>query len=88
ASTKVNAATTTTATIPTLRKGIVITESTTTISSQPSQDKGKGIMVKEHVKPIKKKVQIMLDEEIALKLQEKIDEEERIARAKEEKINE
>ncbi|GJZ11393.1 hypothetical protein Tco_0546152 [Tanacetum coccineum] len=42
----------------------------------------------EPVKPIKKKVQIMLDEEIALKLQAEIDEEERIARAKEEKIDE
>ncbi|GKD55866.1 hypothetical protein Tco_1289253 [Tanacetum coccineum] len=82
---------TTTATIPTPRKGIVITESTkttTTISSQPSQDKGKGIMVEEPVKPMKKKVQIMLDEEIALKLQAEIDEEERIAKAKEEKIDE
>ncbi|GKA57426.1 hypothetical protein Tco_0756614 [Tanacetum coccineum] len=68
ASTKVSAATTTTATIPTPRKGIVITElgtPTTTISSQPSQDKGKGIMVEEPVKPMKKKVQIMLDEEEA-----------------------
>ncbi|GJS32984.1 putative ribonuclease H-like domain-containing protein [Tanacetum coccineum] len=53
--TKVSAATTTTtATIPTPRKGIVITElgtstTTITISSQPShakvQDKGKGIMI-------------------------------------------
>ncbi|GKD41886.1 hypothetical protein Tco_1266531 [Tanacetum coccineum] len=56
-STKVSAATTTTtATIPTPRKGIVITElgtssTTTTISSQPSQakvqDKGKGTMFDE-----------------------------------------
>ncbi|GKC90678.1 hypothetical protein Tco_1151327 [Tanacetum coccineum] len=92
ASTKVSATTTITVTIPTPRKGIVITKSTTTttttISSQPSQDKGKGIMVEEHVKPMKKKVQIMLDEEIALKLQAKIDEEERIARDEEEKIDE
>ncbi|GJX76193.1 hypothetical protein Tco_0323004 [Tanacetum coccineum] len=65
APTKVSA-TTKTATIPTLRKGIVITElgtPTTTISSQQSQDKGKGIMIEELVKPMKKKVQIMLDEE-------------------------
>ncbi|GKC12782.1 putative ribonuclease H-like domain-containing protein [Tanacetum coccineum] len=97
ASTKVSAATTTTATIPTPRKGIVITElGTPTItrsSQQPSQakvqDKGKGKMVEpEPVKPTKKKVQIMLDEEIALKLQAEIDEEERIARAEEEKIDE
>ncbi|GJZ88730.1 hypothetical protein Tco_0660512 [Tanacetum coccineum] len=40
------------------------------------------------VKPTKKKFQIMLDEEIALKLQVEIDEEERIARAEEEKIDE
>nr|GEU94191.1 hypothetical protein [Tanacetum cinerariifolium] len=49
-------------------KGIVFHEpgkSTTTtpkISSQQSQDKGKGIMIEEHVKP-KKKDQIRLDEE-------------------------
>ncbi|GKD82845.1 hypothetical protein Tco_1349684, partial [Tanacetum coccineum] len=93
--TKISAATTTTATIPTPRKGIVITKlGTPTIrAQQPSQakvqDKGKGKMVEpEPVKPIKKKVQIMLDKEIALKLQAEIDEEERIARAKEEKIDE
>ncbi|GJX23084.1 retrovirus-related pol polyprotein from transposon TNT 1-94 [Tanacetum coccineum] len=66
--TKVSAATTTTATILTPRKGIVITElGTPTItrsSQQPSQAK------------------------IALKLQADIDEEERIARAEEEKIDE
>ncbi|GJV98911.1 hypothetical protein Tco_1554163 [Tanacetum coccineum] len=93
---KVSIATTTTATIPTPRKGIVITEldtstTTRTVSSQPShakvQDKVKGIMV-ESEKPMKKKDQISFDEEIALKLQAEIDEEERIARAEEEKINE
>ncbi|GJY31121.1 retrovirus-related pol polyprotein from transposon TNT 1-94 [Tanacetum coccineum] len=68
-------------------------ESTTTIFSQQlqykglSQDKGKGILV-EPVKPLKKKDQRKLDEEIALKLQAEIDEEERIARAEEEKIDE
>ncbi|GKA18305.1 hypothetical protein Tco_0698142 [Tanacetum coccineum] len=95
ASTKVSAATTiTTATIPTPRKGIVITElgtstttTTTTISSQPSQakvrEKGKGILVEEQVK-LKKKDLIRLDEEIALKLQAEFDEEERLAREKDE----
>ncbi|GKG66648.1 hypothetical protein Tco_0711259, partial [Tanacetum coccineum] len=39
-----------------------------------SQDKGKAIMVEEHVKP-KKKVQIMLDKEAAKKLQAEFDEE-------------
>ncbi|GJU11165.1 hypothetical protein Tco_1133561, partial [Tanacetum coccineum] len=91
APTKVSAATTTTATIPTLRKGIVITElgtPTTTISSQQSQDKGKGIMIEEPVKPMKKKVQIMLDEEVASKLQAEFDEEERLAREKAKKEKE
>ncbi|GKB29026.1 hypothetical protein Tco_0868427 [Tanacetum coccineum] len=32
-----------------------------------SKDKGKGIMIEEPVKPMKKKVQIMLDEEVASK---------------------
>ncbi|GKA35794.1 hypothetical protein Tco_0722285 [Tanacetum coccineum] len=94
ASTKVSAATTTTtATILTPRKGIVITElgtstTTTTISSQPSQakvqDKGKGIMVEEPVKSMKKKDLVRLDEEIASKLQAEFDEEERLAREKDE----
>nr|GEU65970.1 ribonuclease H-like domain-containing protein [Tanacetum cinerariifolium] len=53
-------------------KGVFIQEpsesiTTTTISSKKSQNKGKGIMVKEPVKP-KKKDQIRLDEEAALKL--------------------
>ncbi|GKD49849.1 hypothetical protein Tco_1278825, partial [Tanacetum coccineum] len=74
-------------------KGIVLQEpsestTTTTISSQGlSQDKGKGILV-EPENPLKKKDQLKLDEEIALKLQAEIDEEERIARAEEEKIDE
>ncbi|GJT46390.1 hypothetical protein Tco_0955105 [Tanacetum coccineum] len=96
ASIKVSVATTTTATIPTPRKGIVITElGTPTITrslQQPSwekvRNKGKGKMVEpKSVKPTKKKVQIMFDEEIALKLQAEIDEEERIIRAEEEKID-
>ncbi|GJY64445.1 hypothetical protein Tco_0465905 [Tanacetum coccineum] len=71
-------------------KGIVLQElgESTTISSKVlSQDKGKGILV-EPKKPLKKKDKLKLNEEIALKLQAEIDEEERIARAKEEKINE
>ncbi|GJS74403.1 putative ribonuclease H-like domain-containing protein [Tanacetum coccineum] len=93
ASTKVSVATTTTATIPTPRKGIVITEldtstTTTLISSQPSQakvqDNGKGKMVEEPVKSMKKKDLIRLDEETASKLQAEFDEEERLAREKNE----
>ncbi|GJX29130.1 hypothetical protein Tco_0237209, partial [Tanacetum coccineum] len=74
-------------------KGIVFQEPSTTttittISSQQSQDKGKGIMIEEPVKPMKKKVQIMLDEEAALKLQAEFDEEERLAREKAKKEQE
>ncbi|GJY23515.1 uncharacterized mitochondrial protein-like protein [Tanacetum coccineum] len=68
-------------------KGIVFQEpgkstTTTTISSQQSQDKGKGIMIEEPVKPMKKKDQISFDEETTLKLQAEFDEEERLAREK------
>ncbi|GJY05723.1 hypothetical protein Tco_0371663 [Tanacetum coccineum] len=68
-------------------KGVVIQEpsttTTTTISSQlPSQDKGKGIMVEEPVKTMKKKDLTRLDEEIISKLQDEFDEEERLAREK------
>nr|GEY25735.1 hypothetical protein [Tanacetum cinerariifolium] len=52
---------------------------TTTISSKKSQDKGKAIMIEELVKP-KKKVQLMLDEEAALKLQAEFDDEKRLSR--------
>nr|GEY55491.1 hypothetical protein [Tanacetum cinerariifolium] len=68
-------------------KGIVFQEpgksttTTTIISSQQSQDKGKGIMIKEPVKP-KKKDQVRFDEEAALKLQAEFDDEERLAREK------
>ncbi|GJW34109.1 hypothetical protein Tco_0054141, partial [Tanacetum coccineum] len=53
-----------------------------------AQDKGKGIMIEEPVKPMKKKVQIMLDEEVSSKLQAEFDEEERLAREKDEKEKE
>nr|GEW92963.1 hypothetical protein [Tanacetum cinerariifolium] len=45
------------------------------------EDKGKGILVEETVKP-KKKDQIRLDEEAALKLQAEFDEEQRLVREK------
>ncbi|GKA35302.1 hypothetical protein Tco_0721793 [Tanacetum coccineum] len=51
---------------------------TTTISSQQSHDKGKGIMIEEPIKPMKKKDQISFDEETALNLQAEFDEEERL----------
>ncbi|GJY95573.1 hypothetical protein Tco_0511934 [Tanacetum coccineum] len=68
-------------------KGVVIQELGTIslqLSSQQSQEKGKGILI-EPVKPMKKKVQIMLDEETALNLQAEFNEEERLAREKVEK---
>nr|GFB04058.1 hypothetical protein [Tanacetum cinerariifolium] len=61
-------------------KGIVFQEpgesttATTTIPKQQLMDTGKGIMIEEPVKP-KKKDQIRIDEEDALKLQAKFDEE-------------
>ncbi|GKC63538.1 hypothetical protein Tco_1096136, partial [Tanacetum coccineum] len=72
-------------------KGIAFQDpstTTTTISLQQSQDKGKGIMIEEPVKPMKKKHQISFDEEVSLKLQAKFDEEERLAREKSEKEKE
>nr|GEV77863.1 hypothetical protein [Tanacetum cinerariifolium] len=73
-------------------KGIVIQEqeepgkSTTAaiISKHQSQDKSKGIMTEELVKP-KKKDQIMLDEEAAKRLQAEFDEEEKLARKRAQK---
>ncbi|GJW73112.1 hypothetical protein Tco_0132482 [Tanacetum coccineum] len=91
ASTKVSAATTTTATIPTPRKGIFITKlgapTITRSSQQPSQaevqDKGKWKMIEpEPVKKMSKKDQLRSDEEEAKILQAKFDEEERLAREK------
>nr|GEW54108.1 hypothetical protein [Tanacetum cinerariifolium] len=79
-------------------KGIVfheLEESTTTtttiILKSKSQDTGKAIMIEEHVK-LKKKDQIMLDEEVALKLQAELQaefgKEKRLAREKAQKEEE
>ncbi|GJZ28601.1 hypothetical protein Tco_0573248 [Tanacetum coccineum] len=65
-------------------KGLVIQEQEqafTPITS--SKDKGKGIMVEEPLK-MKKKDQVLFDEQEAIRLQAQFDEEERIAREKEE----
>ncbi|GKB86677.1 putative ribonuclease H-like domain-containing protein, partial [Tanacetum coccineum] len=79
-------------------KGLVIHEQeqapTPTVSSQqPSQvkiqDKGKGKMVEpEPVKKLSKKYQLVLDEELAFKLQAEEEEEERLARKKAQQIEE
>ncbi|GJR04036.1 hypothetical protein Tco_0527020 [Tanacetum coccineum] len=85
-------AVTTAVTIPKAR-GVVVQEPSefTTTTSQPSQlpqakDKGKAKMI-EPEKPLKRKDQILVDEEIAQRLQEelqaKLEEEERLARQKE-----
>ncbi|GJV87614.1 retrovirus-related pol polyprotein from transposon TNT 1-94 [Tanacetum coccineum] len=69
-------------------KGIAFQEPSTTtttkISSQQSHDKGKGIMIEEPVKKISKKYQLRSDEEEAKRLQAGFDEEERLARDKDE----
>ncbi|GJX78565.1 hypothetical protein Tco_0326714 [Tanacetum coccineum] len=93
-----SSATTTTTTRPKAR-GVVIQEpsdfKTTSSSLQASQlpqakDKGKGIMVEPEV-PLKKKDQAILDKEMAryleAQLQDKLIEEERLARQKEEEAN-
>ncbi|GKB88161.1 hypothetical protein Tco_0960433 [Tanacetum coccineum] len=93
------ATTTTTAVTRPKARGVVVQEPsefrTTTSSSQTSQlpqakDKGKAKMV-EPEKPLKKKDQILIDEEIAQRLQEELqaelEEEERLARQKEEDAN-
>ncbi|GKA15552.1 putative ribonuclease H-like domain-containing protein [Tanacetum coccineum] len=58
----------------------VSTTGAATTGKSQSQDKGKGILVEEPVKPAKKKDQIRLDEEASLRLQAEFDEEERLAR--------
>ncbi|GKF31613.1 hypothetical protein Tco_0101411, partial [Tanacetum coccineum] len=95
--TTTTATTVTTASTRPKAKVLVVHEeeqaTTQTVSSQqPSQvkvhDKGKGIMVEEPEKPMKKKELIRLDEEIASKLQAKFNEEVRLAREKAEKEKE
>ncbi|GKD18993.1 hypothetical protein Tco_1208151, partial [Tanacetum coccineum] len=93
-----SAATTTTTTRP--KAGAVIVQEsselkTTSLSLQESQlpqakDKGKGILVEPEV-TLKKKDQIAMDEEVArnleAQLQDELEEEERLARQKEEEAN-
>ncbi|GJU93300.1 hypothetical protein Tco_1318056 [Tanacetum coccineum] len=66
------------------------TTTTTPAASKPSQDKGKAKMI-ESEKPLKKKDQIMYDQEVALnlqaQLQAELEEEERLTRQKEEEAN-
>ncbi|GKF13209.1 hypothetical protein Tco_0054671, partial [Tanacetum coccineum] len=55
----------------------------TTTTTIPSKDKGKGIMVEEPLK-MNKKDQVLFDEQEAIRLQPRFDEEARIAREKDE----
>ncbi|GKC18297.1 hypothetical protein Tco_1020447 [Tanacetum coccineum] len=63
------------------------TTATTVDDITLAQDKGKGIWI-EPVKPMQKKDQISFDEETTLKLQAEFDEEEKLAREKDEKEQE
>nr|GEZ32363.1 hypothetical protein [Tanacetum cinerariifolium] len=72
----------TTVTITT--KEIILAQALKALKTSKPKDKGKGIIIEEPVKP-KKKDQIRLDEEDALKLQAEFDEEERLAREKAQK---
>ncbi|GJR01004.1 hypothetical protein Tco_0523988 [Tanacetum coccineum] len=68
----------TTVTITT--KEITLAQALEALKTSKPKDKGKGIMIEEPVKPMKKKFQIILDEEVVSKLQAEFDEEERLAR--------
>ncbi|GJV98661.1 putative ribonuclease H-like domain-containing protein, partial [Tanacetum coccineum] len=67
---------------------ITLAQALEALKTLKSKDKGKGIIIEEPLKPMKKKDLIRLDEEVALKLQAKFDEEERLAREKVEKEKE
>ncbi|GKF13513.1 hypothetical protein Tco_0054975 [Tanacetum coccineum] len=79
---------TTATTVTITTKEITLAQALEALKTSKPKDKGKGIMIEEPVKPMKKKVQIMLDEEVALKLQAEFDEEERLAREKAKKEKE
>ncbi|GJR63997.1 retrovirus-related pol polyprotein from transposon TNT 1-94 [Tanacetum coccineum] len=64
---------------------ITLAQALEALKTLKPKEKGKGIMIEEPMKPIKKKDQINFDEEIALKLQAEFDEEERLVREKAEK---
>ncbi|GJV71993.1 hypothetical protein Tco_1491988 [Tanacetum coccineum] len=67
---------------------ITLAQALEALKTSKPKDKGKGIMIEEPVKPMKKKDQISFDEENAKRLQAEFDEEERLAREKDEKEQE
>ncbi|GJR63141.1 uncharacterized mitochondrial protein-like protein [Tanacetum coccineum] len=89
AATTVSAATITTATITTVDDITLAQALKEMKSTKPKKKEGKGkeILI-EPVKPMNKKDQIRLDEEIALNLQDAFDEEERLAKEKAKKVEE
>ncbi|GJQ90224.1 hypothetical protein Tco_0001363 [Tanacetum coccineum] len=74
----------TAATTTIITEEITLAQALEALKTLKPKDKGKGIMIEEPVKPIKKKDLIMLDEEVALKLQAEFDEDERLARENDE----
>ncbi|GKD97169.1 hypothetical protein Tco_1381066 [Tanacetum coccineum] len=67
---------------------ITLAQALEALKTSKPKDKGKGIMIEEPVKPMKKKDQISFDKETALKLQAEFDEEEILAREKAKKEKE
>ncbi|GJZ82352.1 hypothetical protein Tco_0647525 [Tanacetum coccineum] len=63
---------------------VTLAQALTDLKSVKPKDNGKGIMVEEPVKTMKKKDLIRIDEEAAKRLQVEFDEEERLAREKDE----
>ncbi|GJW61288.1 hypothetical protein Tco_0110623, partial [Tanacetum coccineum] len=63
---------------------VTLAQALVALKSVKPKDKGKGIIVEEPMKTMKKKDLIRLDEETAKRLQAEFDEEERIAREKDE----
>ncbi|GJU03387.1 hypothetical protein Tco_1113725 [Tanacetum coccineum] len=84
--TPVSAATTTTTTAIT-EVDLTLAQALAELRSAKPKDKGKANMI-EHEKPLKKKEQIRLDEELAFKLQAEEEERARLAREKAEKVEE
>ncbi|GJY04542.1 hypothetical protein Tco_0370482 [Tanacetum coccineum] len=58
---------------------LLLAQALEALKTSKPKEKGKGIMIEEPVKPMKKKDLIRLDEKVALKLRAKFDEEERLA---------
>ncbi|GKE41976.1 hypothetical protein Tco_1469260, partial [Tanacetum coccineum] len=79
---------TTAITVTITTEEITLAQALEALKTSKPKDKGKRIMIKEPVNPMKKKDQINFDEETTLKLQAEFDEEERLAREKDKKEKE